>query len=233
MMRFKHECLIECLGFGIGALKLPNEAEEFSGMYVVMELIEGGSLHEYLADPTGLFGLLLDLQTVTEQLNLATALKRQEAIEENQAKFDRVIVNLVAWRQQHDPHNQFDIDGMVAAAQQFVQQPTRESHEELFGRMKQCKERTDDEFLKPLDGQQLAFLAFEVARGLAFLHSRAPPLLHRDLKADNIFISGQLSSGQIGSVRIGDFGLASILYNLQLQDTNNHTVGTLNWSVGV
>jgi WNK lysine deficient protein kinase len=38
-----------------------------------------------------------------------------------------------------------------------------------------------------------------------FLHTRSPPVIHRDLKCDNIFITGPT-----GSVKIGDLGLATL-----------------------
>ena len=43
----------------------------------------------------------------------------------------------------------------------------------------------------------------QILRGLQFLHSRDPSIIHRDLKCDNIFINGAN-----GSVKIGDLGLA-------------------------
>jgi WNK lysine deficient protein kinase len=45
----------------------------------------------------------------------------------------------------------------------------------------------------------------QILKGLYFLHSRTPPIIHRDLKCDNIFISGTT-----GSVKIGDLGLATL-----------------------
>lgn len=42
-------------------------------------------------------------------------------------------------------------------------------------------------------------------KGLHFLHTRTPPIIHRDLKCDNIFITGPT-----GSVKIGDLGLATL-----------------------
>nr|XP_019960379.1 PREDICTED: serine/threonine-protein kinase WNK4-like [Paralichthys olivaceus] len=45
----------------------------------------------------------------------------------------------------------------------------------------------------------------QILKGLHFLHTRAPPIIHRDLKCDNIFITGP-----IGSVKIGDLGLATL-----------------------
>ncbi|KAG5838478.1 hypothetical protein ANANG_G00224110 [Anguilla anguilla] len=45
----------------------------------------------------------------------------------------------------------------------------------------------------------------QILKGLHFLHTRTPPIIHRDLKCDNIFITGPT-----GSVKIGDLGLATL-----------------------
>ena len=45
----------------------------------------------------------------------------------------------------------------------------------------------------------------QILKGLHFLHTRSPPVIHRDLKCDNIFITGPT-----GSVKIGDLGLATL-----------------------
>uniref|UniRef100_A0A8C5U6D3 non-specific serine/threonine protein kinase n=1 Tax=Malurus cyaneus samueli TaxID=2593467 RepID=A0A8C5U6D3_9PASS len=45
----------------------------------------------------------------------------------------------------------------------------------------------------------------QILKGLLFLHTRTPPIIHRDLKCDNIFITGPT-----GSVKIGDLGLATL-----------------------
>ncbi|KAF5941756.1 hypothetical protein HYC85_019398 [Camellia sinensis] len=46
----------------------------------------------------------------------------------------------------------------------------------------------------------------QILKGLLYLHSCDPPIIHRDLKCDNIFINGHQ-----GEVKIGDLGLAAIL----------------------
>ncbi|ONK75366.1 uncharacterized protein A4U43_C03F16080 [Asparagus officinalis] len=46
----------------------------------------------------------------------------------------------------------------------------------------------------------------QILKGLLYLHSHDPPVIHRDLKCDNIFINGNQ-----GEVKIGDLGLAAIL----------------------
>ena len=44
----------------------------------------------------------------------------------------------------------------------------------------------------------------QILRGLAYLHSRSPPIIHKDLKCSNLYIDGATSA-----VRIGELGLAS------------------------
>ncbi|CAO2837116.1 unnamed protein product [Amaranthus hypochondriacus] len=46
----------------------------------------------------------------------------------------------------------------------------------------------------------------QILKGLLYLHSHEPPVIHRDLKCDNIFVNGNH-----GEVKIGDLGLAAIL----------------------
>ncbi|KAE9453766.1 hypothetical protein C3L33_14382, partial [Rhododendron williamsianum] len=46
----------------------------------------------------------------------------------------------------------------------------------------------------------------QILDGLIYLHSHDPPVIHRDLKCDNIFVNGNN-----GEVKIGDLGLAAIL----------------------
>ncbi|XP_048424891.1 probable serine/threonine-protein kinase WNK4 isoform X2 [Pyrus x bretschneideri] len=52
--------------------------------------------------------------------------------------------------------------------------------------------------------------ARQILRGLVHLHGHDPPVIHRDLKCDNIFVNGHL-----GQVKIGDLGLAAILRGSQ------------------
>lgn len=44
-----------------------------------------------------------------------------------------------------------------------------------------------------------------ILEAIAYLHSRIPPIMHRDLKCDNIFINGH-----VGEVKIGDLGLSGV-----------------------
>eukprot|EP00250_Pteridium_aquilinum_P020752 c24931_g1_i1 orf=466-2904(+) len=59
---------------------------------------------------------------------------------------------------------------------------------------------------KHIDIKALKNWSRQILRGLLHLHSHDPPIIHRDLKCDNIFINGNQ-----GEVKIGDLGLAAIL----------------------
>ena len=48
--------------------------------------------------------------------------------------------------------------------------------------------------------------AWQILQGLIYLHGHQPPIIHRDLKCDNIFIHGTS-----GVVKIGDLGLAKLM----------------------
>uniref|UniRef100_A0A0D9WWA2 non-specific serine/threonine protein kinase n=1 Tax=Leersia perrieri TaxID=77586 RepID=A0A0D9WWA2_9ORYZ len=44
----------------------------------------------------------------------------------------------------------------------------------------------------------------QIADGIAYLHGHSPPIIHRDIKCDNVFVNGNH-----GEVKIGDLGLAA------------------------
>ena len=57
--------------------------------------------------------------------------------------------------------------------------------------------------------RQLKIVAREVLTGLAFLHNLNPPIVHRDIKADNILICSN------GAIKIGDFGASRTVKGAQ------------------
>ncbi|KAL4559742.1 hypothetical protein LXL04_031887 [Taraxacum kok-saghyz] len=59
---------------------------------------------------------------------------------------------------------------------------------------------------KHVDLRALKKWSKQILEGLVYLHSHDPPVIHRDLKCDNIFVNGNQ-----GEVKIGDLGLAAIL----------------------
>lgn len=70
---------------------------------------------------------------------------------------------------------------------------------------------------KCVDMKAIKNWARQVLRGLDYLHSQNPPIIHRDLKCDNIFVNGNH-----GEVKIGDLGLATVMQ----QPTAKSVIGT-------
>lgn len=70
---------------------------------------------------------------------------------------------------------------------------------------------------KTVDTKAIKHWARQILQGLHYLHSHNPPVIHRDLKCDNIFINGN-----DGEVKLGDLGLATILE----QPTAQSVIGT-------
>ncbi|KAI8376940.1 kinase-like domain-containing protein [Blakeslea trispora] len=58
----------------------------------------------------------------------------------------------------------------------------------------------------------------QILKGLAYLHGHNPPIIHRDIKCDNIFINGAH-----GEIKIGDLGTAE---NMWLGDKKYTVIGT-------
>ncbi|KAK3435009.1 hypothetical protein EUGRSUZ_D02391 [Eucalyptus grandis] len=70
---------------------------------------------------------------------------------------------------------------------------------------------------KNVDMKAIKNWARQILQGLAYLHSQNPPIIHRDLKCDNIFVNGNH-----GEVKIGDLGLATVMQ----QPTARSVIGT-------
>jgi WNK lysine deficient protein kinase len=61
---------------------------------------------------------------------------------------------------------------------------------------------------KKLDENVIKRWGKQILQGLLYMHGHPFPIIHRDLKCDNIFINGTT-----GQVKIGDLGLATLQSN--------------------
>ncbi|MED6173368.1 hypothetical protein PIB30_058647 [Stylosanthes scabra] len=59
---------------------------------------------------------------------------------------------------------------------------------------------------KNIDMKAMKNWSRQILQGLCYLHGHNPPIIHRDLKCDNIFVNGNT-----GRVKIGDLGLAVVM----------------------
>ena len=76
-----------------------------------------------------------------------------------------------------------------------------------------------------LTDSQFRTVSFSVAKAMVYLHSHKPEILHRDLKAGNVLISGDLHSPNQLQVKVADFGLSCTLEFLT--SSNQLSVGDI------
>lgn len=70
--------------------------------------------------------------------------------------------------------------------------------------------RLASRYIKKLKNPSIKIIkrwARQILKGLIYLHSHSPPIIHRDIKCDNIFINGSH-----GEVKIGDMGTAKMRF---------------------
>lgn len=48
-------------------------------------------------------------------------------------------------------------------------------------------------------------MAIQIAKGMAALHEMSPPIIHRDLKSLNVFVS---ETNKVFTAKVADFGLS-------------------------
>ncbi|KAJ5075065.1 wnk kinase isoform m [Anaeramoeba ignava] len=61
---------------------------------------------------------------------------------------------------------------------------------------------------KQISVRAIKKFSYQILQGIDYLHSLDPPIIHRDIKCDNIFFNGS-----DGSIKIGDLGESTILNN--------------------
>ncbi|KAJ9520657.1 hypothetical protein QJQ45_007455 [Haematococcus lacustris] len=69
----------------------------------------------------------------------------------------------------------------------------------------------------------------QVAAGLAYLHSRHPQIIHRDLKLENILLTD--SDPQVAAAKISDFGLVALVAKSLLGERARHALAKRRSSV--
>ena len=74
----------------------------------------------------------------------------------------------------------------------------------------------------PLDMRRRVKMGIDMAKGMAYLHSATPPIVHRDLKSPNLLVD------ETFTVKICDFGLARFKQDTFVQ-TVNGCAGTPNY----
>ncbi|CAF3699535.1 unnamed protein product [Adineta steineri] len=69
-------------------------------------------------------------------------------------------------------------------------------------------------------------IALQMTKGINHLHTHSKPIIHRDIKSLNVLMG---RGDKDFLVKIADFGLAKIRYEISRQSSHNSSVGTLPW----
>lgn len=85
----------------------------------------------------------------------------------------------------------------------------------------------NDESVELSTAQKLS-ICLDVADGMLYLHTRSPPIIHRDLKSHNIFITESPSTNRHFVAKIGDWGSARAIAMTGAKSMTNG-VGTACW----
>lgn len=90
-----------------------------------------------------------------------------------------------------------------------------------------CEENSLKAFLKKQPGK-LSFngkckVLFDVAKAMLYMHSQWPPVIHRDIKSENIFVTAT------GTAKLGDFGISKVTCEDPEKEYRTETVGTLQY----
>merc|ERR1711959_45249 len=67
-----------------------------------------------------------------------------------------------------------------------------------------------------------------LVEGLCYLHSRSPPVVHRDLKCANLLLTLDAGTGS-QCLKIGDFGCSKVLHNNTLMEGEQSVAGSVFW----
>ncbi|KAG8940436.1 hypothetical protein FRC04_005263 [Tulasnella sp. 424] len=77
--------------------------------------------------------------------------------------------------------------------------------------------------IRDMDDQELQLKHFQTlcdaAEGIAHLHSLQPPVIHGDIKPDNVLVTGDLKPENVGNVSaaLADFGISRLMVSLEMR----------------
>jgi serine/threonine protein kinase len=107
----------------------------------------------------------------------------------------------------------------------YLSQKSRDSYDSMMDFLDDLDVLKDKckALLTPIDWTLRLKIAYDIAAGMTYLHTLKPPVLHRDLKSPNIFLTKSLSSFMVDLqtdlevlgqplCKVGDFGLSSKVY---------------------
>lgn len=162
-----------------------------------------------IIDPTGRFERSNELLGRGASKEVYKAFDREEGMEVawNQLKVDHLSEQSAAKiLSEIQILTQLDNENIIKFYHSWVRRNSTGNYDVFFitelmtsGTLKNYLQKTKG----PLKLKVVKNWCRQILRALQYLHNRAPPIIHRDLKCDNVFINGNN-----GQAKLGDFGLA-------------------------
>ena len=201
---------------------------------LVMEVVSGGDLYGQLSDPFG-------LRKVSNIWKAVEAAKGQHTLNSMKAdiplppfeeRFENEIARISkstrAWTIARSNSSGDASSSTSSAAKSSIVEAMKVFYETGTREAKLAADKAVDELFDEyqanlkqvarIDWPLRLKLATDIAQGMAHLHSIRPPVVHRDLKTPNIFLTRPLQefSGDFGSplAKVGDFGLSARMFGL-------------------
>lgn len=171
--------------------------------------IEGHSCGTSIMDPSGRYERSSELLGRGASKEVYKAFDREEGMEVawNQLKVDHLSEQSAAKiLSEIQILTQLDNENIIKFYHSWLRRNAAGSYDVFFitelmtsGTLKNYLQKTKG----PLKLKIIKNWCRQILKALHYLHTKSPPIIHRDLKCDNIFINGNN-----GQAKLGDFGLA-------------------------
>lgn len=168
-----------------------------------------GERHSGITDPSGRFEQSNELLGRGASKEVYKAFDRDEGMEVawNQLKVDHLSEQSAAKiLSEIQILTQLDNENIIKFYHSWVRRNNSGSYDVFFitelmtsGTLKNYLQKTKG----PIKLKIIKNWCRQILKALLYLHTKTPPIIHRDLKCDNIFINGNN-----GQAKLGDFGLA-------------------------
>ena len=170
-----------------------NNVDDEGLLFAAMEFVEGGSLFEYVHDPLHIINIATKFRNLTRNLQAISTLNHinptnPELESKLQKKYDKVLSKISNRNYHHDVCPVWN--DVIDVSKKFLSNPSPELSDQFDKLILELinYERIPSE-IRPFPFHVVLRIAIQLAKAVDHLHSSSPPIIHRDLKLDNCFIS--------------------------------------------